>query len=179
MQKEQPSVEIERSKEDETQRTRRFLDYLSDLWQRPHEPSAASLKEITEIVLAFEEPYRSTGLQLLAEQLVSNMSLHYLELIAVFKKKAAQENIDEEEVEGTLEDIKSDLSKMMELRKHISVASIDELVKISNATIGWYRSSQTCSANDARWWLYSLPRAYSNKLLEENILSKQPQNSQK
>src|SRR5260221_12796480 len=92
------------------------------------------------------------------------MSLHYPELISTFKQKATQEGIDQEEQAGTLEDIKSGVLQLMDLSPHISVRSIDDLVKLSNATVGWYRPSQVSSAAQAQWWLYRLPKVYSKQL---------------
>lgn len=153
-----------REGEEEVQHMHYALAYLKELWLRPHEPSFTVITQMAETLLEMEEPYRSSCLQTIAEHLINNMSLHYLELISTFKQKATQEGIDQEEQVGTLEDTKSGVLQMMDLSQHVSVRSIDDLVKLSNATIGWYRPSQVSSAEQAQWWLYRLPKVYSKQL---------------
>ena len=84
------------------------------------------------------------GITNIAEYLVSNMGLHFLDIMATFQEKAQQEGIDLEECEGTFHDITEELfPTMMGLTTNVSVQSLEDLVTLSNITIGLYRLSQS------------------------------------
>src|SRR4051794_24108119 len=84
-------------------RSQRLVEHLEDLWQNTQEPTAESLKKI---IAALPEPYRSMGIEAIAERLVNNIKLHFLDSVVTFVQKAEQEDIDAEECTETLQDIK-------------------------------------------------------------------------
>ncbi len=84
-------------------RNQRVLEYLEDLWKRPHMPSQEDLKRISEFVVSLPEEYRSVGLTTIANHFVNNMSLHMLELMATFQQKAEQEGISSRECKKTFD----------------------------------------------------------------------------
>ena len=59
---------------------------------------------------------------------------------------------------------------MIELRKHISVESIDELVTLGHITAGLYELYQVDSAHDAQGILYELPGLYYDLLAQRRLL---------
>lgn len=149
---------------------RQRLEYLGDLWQRSHEPSATTLRRIAEFVVSLPEPYRVMGLKAIAEHFVNNISLHFLDIMATFQQKAEYEGLDAEEREETFRDILPELfPTMMGLSKCVSVQSIDDLLTLSNITLGLYRHSQLASAEGAQRWMYKLPAQYCNQLAREHL----------
>ena len=155
-----------------SQNTQRLIEHLEDLWQQPHELSPEKLKHIVDFVAHFPEPYRAMGITNIAEYLISNMGLHFLDIMATFQEKAQQEGIDLEEREGTFNDIMEELfPTMMGLTTNVSVQSLENLVTLSNITIGLYRLSQVDSAERAQRWMYKLPKLYYSQLAQEHLLA--------
>src|SRR5438067_422110 len=120
-------------------RSQRLLEHLENLWQNPQELSSGVLKQI---IVTLPEPYRAMALEAIAERLVNDTKLHFLNIVATFYQKAEQEGIDTEERDETLEDIKLDTFRLMQLSKQISVRSLDDLLVLSNITSGLYALSQ-------------------------------------
>ena len=158
-----------------SQRTRYLVEYLENLWQRPHEISVESLKRITDFMVHIPEPYQvyqSMAMSKIAEYLVNIMSLHFLHLVALFREKAGQEGIVTEEREAILHSITTEvLPEMMSLSRHVVIRSIDDLVTLSNITFGLYALSQAESAEDAQNWLYELPVLYRRQLVQERLVT--------
>lgn len=158
-----------------SQRTRYLVEYLENLWQRPHEISGDSLKRITDFIVHLPEPYQvyqSMAMSKIAEYLVNIMGLHFLHLVALFQEKAGLEGIDTEEHAAILHSITTEvLPEMMSLSKHVVVRSIDDLVTLSNITFGLYTLSQVETAEDAQNWLYELPILYRRQLVQERLVT--------
>lgn len=150
---------------------RRLIDYLGELWQRPHQPSPETLKRITKFVMGLPEEYRAMGLKAIAEHLVNDMGLHILDVMATFQKGAEQEGIDAEEREGTFEDVMLEtFQTLTELSKQVSVKSISDLINLSNITIGLYGLYQVDSAEDAQSVMYTLPLLYRRQLAQRSLV---------
>lgn len=158
-------------------RTQHLIECLEDLWQYPHELSPEKFKPIIEFVAHFPQPYQMMGIAKIAEYLVSNMGLHFLDIMTTFQEKAEQEGIDPEEREGTFKDIMAELFPiMMELSRNVSVQSLDDLLTLSNITFGLYRLSRPESAERAQRWMYKLPKLYYSQLAQDHLVtSLQPQ----
>lgn len=155
-----------------SQRAQYLIEYLGGLWQYPHELSHEKLKRIIEFVTHFPEPYQAMGIAKIAEYLVSNMGLHFLDIMTTFQEKAEQEGIDREEREGTFNDIMPALFPlMMGLSRNVSVQSLDDLVTLSNITFGLYRLSRPESAERAQRWMYKLPKLYYRQLAQEHLVT--------
>lgn len=170
MQNEQ-QVLFEENENDPILRTKHIIEYLENLWQRPNEPSAEALKQITEFVVVLPEQQRAIALKVIASHLVSHLSLRYLEIISTFQQKAKQEGIEAIEIEATLSDVLSnDFQQMMELNNNLSIQSLDDLLNLSNAIIGLYRHSQLLSAENAQWWTYRLPTQTFNLLARKQLI---------
>src|SRR5439155_873566 len=89
-----------------------------------------------------------------------------------FQQKAEQEGIDAEEVAATFADtLPESFQTMMELGRHVSIEYIDDLVNLSNITIGAYGLSHTHPAERGQSWIYSLPGWYLDDLVEEHLLT--------
>ncbi len=155
-----------------SQRTQQLIESLDDLWQRSQEPFYEQLKRVTELVAHFPKPYQAAGMTIIAQHLVNNMSLHFLDIMETFLEKAEQEGIDQEEQEGTFHDVMSELLPiMMRLSGNITVQSLDDLVTLSNITFGLYRLSQADSAERAQRWMYKLPKLYCSQLAREHLVT--------
>jgi len=152
-------------------RTQRIIEHLEGLWQCPQEPSPNELRQITEFIVSLQEPYRSTGLEIIARHTVSNMSLHILALMATFQQKAEQEAISPEDRKETFEHIQPEVFRILdELSKHVSVRSLDDLAALTNITVSLQTLSQNDSAEAAQSWLYELPTMYYRQLTQENLV---------
>ncbi len=155
-----------------SQRTQHLVDSLKDLWNRPHTPSREELNRILEFVVHLPDSYRAAALTTIAENLVSSIGLHYLDILAIFREKAGQEGIDAEEQEATLVDSITELFPLlMGLSKRIVVQSLDDLATLSAITIGLYGLSHAESAEQAQRWIYSLPKVYMRQLTQEHLLA--------
>jgi|GEM_PF-4236334 len=147
-------------------RSQRLIEHLEDLWQNSQEPTAETLKQI---IAALPEPYRSMGMGAIAERLVNNIKLHFLDSVVTFVQKAEQEDIDAEERAETLEDIKLSAYRLMELSKQIMVHSLDDLLKLTTITSGLTALSKSKDAESAQSWMYKLPALYWSRLKQEHL----------
>lgn len=155
-----------------SQTTQHLIEQLENLWQQPQVLSPEKLKQIVDFVAHFPEPYKAMGITKIAEHLVGNMGLHFLDIMATFQEKALKEGIDLEECEGTFQDIMEEqFPIMMEITKNVSVQSLEELVTLSNITIGLYRLSRVDTAERAQRWMYKLPKLYYSQLAQEHLLT--------
>src|SRR5579872_7405351 len=153
-------------------RVQNIIEYLADLWKRPHTPSNEDLKRITEFVVRLPEAYRYTGLTTLAELFVNGISLHMLDLMATYQQKAGQEGESAEDIQRTFEDIfPRAVSTLETLRKQLSIQSLDALAALSNITIPLYTLSRADSAEEAQSWLYELSESYQDELQQEIMLT--------
>ncbi len=163
---------FEREEQPLSLRTQKLVKYLEDLWERPHEPSPEILKRITEFLSQLPSPYQALGMTKIAEHLVSMMSLHFLNIMAIFHQKAEDEGIDREERTETLQGVMPELfSEMMGISKHIHIRSLDDLVTFTNITFGLYTLSQVDTAEEAQGWMYELPVTYQRQLSQERLIA--------
>ncbi len=157
-----------------SQRTQLLVDSLKDLWSRPHTPSHEELNRILNFIVHLPDPYRAPALTNIAENLVSSIGLHFLDILATFREKAEQEGIDAEEQEATLADSLTELFPLlMGLSKRIVVQSLDDLATLSAITIGLYGLSHAETAEQAQRWIYSLPKMYMRQLTQEHMFAPQ------
>jgi hypothetical protein len=157
-----------------SQRTQLLVESLKDLWNRPHTPSNEELNRILDFVVHLSNPYRAAALTTIAENLVSSIGLHYLDILATFQEKAEQEGFDAEEQEATLVDSMTELFPLlMSLSKRIVVQSLDDLATLNAITIGLYGLSHAETAEQAQRWIYSLPKVYMRQLAQEHMFAPQ------
>jgi hypothetical protein len=157
-----------------SQRAQLLVDSLKGLWNRPHTTSQEELNRILDFVVHLPNPYRAAALMTIAENLVSSIGLHYLDILATFREKAEQEDIDAEEQEATLVDSMTELFPLlMGLSKRIVVQSLDDLATLSAITIGLYGLSHAETAEQAQRWIYSLPKVYMRQLAQEHMFAPQ------
>lgn len=157
----------------------KLLTYLGEVWQRLHEPSADDLQQVTQFIMALPEPYRTQGLQTIVRHLTSYMSLHLLKLMTTFQQKAEAEGIDAGEVAATFADLLPESFQMLELCTHIAVHSIDDLIDLTNITVGLAGLSRVDTAERAQHWMYTLPHIYVNQIKEENFVEEGVASQQK
>ncbi len=88
-----------------------------------------------------------------------------------FAQRAEQEEIDLEEREGTFHDtLEASFPLMLGLSSNISIQSLNDLLTLSNITIGLYRLSHVDSAERAQRWMYKLPKLYHSQLAQEHLI---------
>lgn len=152
-------------------RTQRIIEHLAELWRYPQEPSPDELRHITEFVIGLQEPYRTIGLEKIAEHTISNLSLHILALMATFQQKAEQEGISAEARQETFDQIQPEAFRILDqLSKHVSVESLDDLVALTNITVSLQTLSRSDTAEAAQSWLYELPTIYYRQLTQESLM---------
>lgn len=153
-------------------RTQQLITHLDELWKRPYQPSSEMLKRVIEFLAQLPEPYQALGITKIAEYLVSNMSLHFLDLVATFQQKAEGEGIDREERIQTLRGIMPELfPEMMGISKQVFIRTLDDLITLSNITFSLYTLSQVETAEDAQGWMYELPVLYRRQLVQEHLIT--------
>ncbi|MEO7019540.1 MAG: hypothetical protein ABI234_05265 [Ktedonobacteraceae bacterium] len=154
-----------------SQRVHNILEHLEELWQLPHEPSAADLKNITEFVIGLQEPYRTIGLRQIAEHTMSNIHLQILSLMALFQQKAEEEGISLASQYKTFEQINPIAFQVMDdVNKNCSISSFEDLSALCSIAVGLQMLSQSDSAQEAQSWLYELPTTYYQQLEQEKLI---------
>jgi hypothetical protein len=172
MQNEQVSI-FEKGEHFVSQRDQKLLSHLEILWQRSLKPSPETLQRIIEFLILLPEPQKTLGITKIAEYLVNSLSLHFLDIMALFQQNAENEGIDKKERIGTLEGVLHEVfSEMLEISKHVLVRSIDDLVALGNITYSLYTLSQVDTAEDAQSWMYELPILYQQQLVQNGLLAK-------
>jgi hypothetical protein len=147
------------------------IEHLEDQWRSLHEASSIRFRPLIEFAMSLDEENRNAGLTAIAQHFISTLSLHYLDIMSIFQQKAEQEEIDLEEREGTLHDIlEASFPLMLGLNSNISIQSLNDLLTLSNITIGLYRLSHVDSAESAQRWMYKLPKLYHSQLAQEHLI---------
>ena len=59
---------------------------------------------------------------------------------------------------------------MLGLSSNISIQSLNDLLTLSNITVGLYRLSHVDSAERAQRWMYKLPKLYYSQLEQAHLL---------
>jgi hypothetical protein len=155
-----------------SQRSLRLINYLESLWQSPHGPSPEVFKRIMEFIVHLPEPFQTMAMTKIAEYLASNMGLHFLDIMATFQQKAADEGISREDQAKTFRSVLLEMfPEIMGLSKHIVTRSLDDLVTLCNITFSLYTLSQVDSAEDAQSWMFELPIMYSRQLRQEHLIT--------
>jgi hypothetical protein len=147
----------------------------------PHRfiPSPDTLIRISKLVMSLPEPQKEFGLKAIVEHITNSMNLYYLDLMAIFKEKAEQEGIGQEEQEGTFEDIfAKEFPMMMELGSNVSIQSLKDFELLCSALISAYVLRDEVSASDAQSALYSLPNRCYGPLQRKNFLHNGPASMQ-
>jgi hypothetical protein len=153
-------------------RTQQLINHLEELWKPPYQPSSEMLKRVIEFLAQLPEPYQALGITKIAEYLVSNLSLHFLDILAIFQQKAEGEGIDSEERIQTLRGIMPELfPEMMSISKQVFIRTLDDLITLSNITFSLYTLSQVNSAEEAQGWMYELPVLYKRQLVQEHLIT--------
>src|SRR5947209_8106659 len=153
-------------------RTQQLINHLEALWKRPYQSSPEMLRRVIEFLAQLPEPYQALGITKIAEYLVSNMSLHFLDILATFQQKAEGEGIDSEERVQTLRGIMPELfPEMMGISKQVFIRTLDDLITLSNITFSLYTLSQVDTAEEAQGWMYELPVLYWRQLVQEHLVT--------
>lgn len=154
-----------------TEHEQNIIEHLETLWKLPEAISPDIFTPIIEMLLHFQEPYKTIGLRKIAEHIVSTMNLHLLSLLALFQHNAAVENISLQEQAETLAQVNPNVFRMLDrLSKNLSLSSLDDLATLSNIVLSLQTLSQTESAQEAQSWLYELPATCYQQLEQERLV---------
>ncbi len=153
------------------ERVQRIIARLQEVWQHPQPISPNDLKRITEFVLELPEQYKQLGLAKIAEYATNNMSLHILNLMAIFQQFAEQEGIGASNVKDTLDHILPDTFRVLsDLNSQIQIQSLDDVAALTNITANLQVLSASETAGEAQSWLYELPTMYYQQLSQEKLM---------
>ena len=156
-------------------RAQNIIEHLEKSWKLPQELSPENLRYVTELIVSLQEPYRSVGFRIIAEHIVNDMSLHILDMMSTFQRKAEEEGISSEERNETFGTILPETFQILgELTTHISVQSLDDVATLSNITISLQEATDTTSASEAQSLLYEIPTMYYKQLTHEHLVTKEP-----
>jgi hypothetical protein len=155
-----------------SQRTQNLLDSLKDVWAELQQLTHENVQSILEMAAHFPEPYIALVLHSIAEKLVSNMVVHYLDILATFSQQAGQEGFDVEEQVATLSESMTALFPMLTgLSSRLAVRTLDDVATLAAITVGLYGLSHAETAAQAQHWLYILPQQYVVQLTQERLLA--------
>ncbi len=153
-----------------SERIRRIIAHLQEAWQQPQPISPDDLKRITEFIVALPEQYKQTGLAKIAGYATNTMSLHILNLLAIFQQYAEQEGISASNMEETLKYILPDTFRVLsDLDSQVRVQSLDDVAALTNITTNLQVLSSSDTAEEAQSWLYELPTMYYQQLSQEKL----------
>lgn len=154
------------------QNTQRLIESFGEMSQYSFQLPAEQLRHLLGFIVHFPKAYQVMALTKIAEHLVDNMGLHFLDIMTTFQQRAEQEGIRREEREATFQDIMPELfPSMMRLSRDLSIHSLDDLVRLSNITFSLYGLSQVETAEDAEQWIYTLPKVYLSQLEQDHLIA--------
>ena len=147
------------------------IKHLENQWRSVDEASSIRFRPLIELIVSLDEEDRTAWLTEIAKHLANILCQHFLEMLVIFAQKAEQEGIDLEEREGTFHDtLEASFPLMLGLSSNISIQSLNDLLTLSNITIGLYRLSHVDSAERAQRWMYKLPKLYHSQLAQEHLI---------
>ena len=152
-------------------RDQRLIEHLEGLWKSSSNVSPESLGRILKLLALLPDPQKAAGMTKIAEYLATTLSLHFLDLLAIFKESAKDEGIDAEEYAETLRGAIEPFSEMMGISRHVFTRTIDDLVTLSNITASLRTLSHADSAEDAQNWIYELPTLYESQLHQAHLMT--------
>ena len=147
------------------------IKHLENQWRSVDEASSIRFRPLIELIVSLDEEDRTAWLTEIAKHLANILCQHFLEMLVIFAQRAEQEEIDLEEREGTFHDtLEASFPLMLGLSSNISIQSLNDLLTLSNITIGLYRLSHVDSAERAQRWMYKLPKLYHSQLAQEHLI---------
>ncbi len=150
-------------------RGKRLLARLEEVWQFSHELTFETLQRI---IVELPEEEQALGIEAIAEHLVSTMKLHFLDIVAMFRQKAEEEDISVQERDEVVQDVMPEAyHSIQKLGQQLAVKSVSDLVVLGNITLGLYTVSQVTSAEQAERWMYTLPGIYRDRLEHEHLIT--------
>ena len=156
---------------DKNLRDQRIKESMVELWQIHHQQYADILSSALELTLHLPQTERAVGFTIITQHLFSHMSLHMLDIMAIFQQKAEVEGMSIKDRQEITEQTFSRAFEAFEtIRKQLCIKSLDNLARFNNITIGLYGLSKVDSAEEAASWLYMLPEVYLEQLREDNML---------
>ncbi len=147
------------------------IKHLENQWRSVDEASSIRFRPLIELIVSLDEEDRTAWLTEIAKHLANILCQHFLEMLVIFAQRAEQEEIDLEEREGTFHDtLEASFPLMLGLSSNISIQSLNDLLTLSNITVGLYRLSHVDSAERAQRWMYKLPKQYRSQLAQAHLI---------
>jgi hypothetical protein len=124
----------------------------------------SSPEYIEQLILTIPAQCREAAIRLAAQQFVHSMTLHMLQLATTFHRHAEEEGIEEDERDATLQDVKENISAILELNRALEIDSVESLHKLGTITVSIIDLSHFSTAEEAQSTLYALPGIYEGWL---------------
>ncbi len=132
------------------------IKHLENQWRSVDEASSIRFRPLIELIVSLDEEDRTAWLTEIAKHLANILCQHFLEMLVR---------------EGTFHDtLEASFPLMLGLSSNISIQSLNDLLTLSNITIGLYRLSHVDSAERAQRWMYKLPKLYHSQLAQEHLI---------
>jgi hypothetical protein len=122
------------------------------------------LSEAIEQFIMLVPDLRKEAIQFVTRQFVFAMELHLLQMTVTFYQQANRGGFDKELIEGTIEDVKAEFSKVFEIDQQIYVDSMGKLFKLGKITEHIMGFSHFASAEETQRSLYAIPGLYQGWL---------------
>ncbi len=165
----QEMISYDNNQPDGSSYSQQLVERIEELWENTSLPSPDDLKQI---LATLPEPYKTMGIQAIAEQFVNTIQLHLLQTIARFYQQAENEGIDAKERDETLKDVELNTYQLMTLNKQLTINSLERLLRLGEITASVQELSQCDNAEEAQRWMYKLPNIYRVRLEKERLSEK-------
>jgi hypothetical protein len=133
----------------------------------------SSPEQIEQLILTIPAQCREAAIRLAAQQFVYSMTLHLLQLATTFHQHAEEENMDEDERDETLRDVKENITAILELNRVLEIDSVESLHKLGTITMSIIDLSHFSTAEEAQSTLYALPGIYEGWLERAHLFKKE------
>jgi len=132
--------------------------------------TSSSPEQIEQLILTIPAQCREAAIRLAAQQFVYSTTLHMLQLASAFYQHAEEEDMDEDERDATLQDVKMEAYSLMDLTRRLAVDTPETLARLAEITESIQDLSQCRSAEEMHSWLYDLPVIYQESLEREQLV---------
>ena len=151
-------------------RERSTIAEIKELWLTTQDLSPESMEQL---ILTLPASYRQVAFQAIAKQFANAMTLHILQLVAIYRQQAGKEGISSEDQEETLGDIDADIYEIMNLDQRLHINSVEDLFKLGKITANIMKLSHFNCAEETEDSLYSIPGLYQGRLEREHLFEEE------
>ena len=132
-----------------------------ELLQTIHNPSP---EEIEQLILTVPANYREMAIQIAAEQFVTAIKVHILQLTMTYCQQVEKEGISSEDRDETLRDVEADVHEIMTLNQRLDIDSVEKLFKLGTMVVNVMKLGHSKNAEETERSLYTIPGMYQGWL---------------